>query len=87
MSKINLPKFLRSQSDSSEWLSMLDRRVGDGPFLIRGYTIAGLPPASEWGSTDDFTSIIYVLDETGGPTLAFSDGTNWRRVQDRAIVS
>lgn len=31
--------------------------------------------------------IIYVSNETGGATVAFSDGTNWRRVQDRAIVS
>jgi len=31
--------------------------------------------------------VIYVSNETGGATLAFSDGTNWRRVQDRAVVS
>lgn len=31
--------------------------------------------------------MIFVVDEVGGATLAFSDGTNWRRVQDRAIVS
>lgn len=26
-------------------------------------------------------------DEAGGITLVFADGTNWRRVQDRAVVS
>lgn len=31
--------------------------------------------------------IIYVDDEAGGAVLAFSDGTNWRRVTDRAVVS
>jgi hypothetical protein len=31
--------------------------------------------------------MIYVSDEAGGATPAFSDGTNWRRVSDRAIVS
>lgn len=31
--------------------------------------------------------LIFVSDETGGPVPAFSDGTNWRRVTDRAIVS
>jgi len=31
--------------------------------------------------------MIYVSDETGGSTMAFYDGTNWRRVQDRAIIS
>jgi hypothetical protein len=31
--------------------------------------------------------MIYVSDETGGAVMAFSDGTNWRRVTDRQIVS
>lgn len=30
---------------------------------------------------------IYVSDEVGGAVVAFCDGTNWRRVTDRAIVS
>lgn len=30
---------------------------------------------------------IYVRDEAGGPTIAFSDGTSWRRVTDRNVVS
>ncbi|MCP4612093.1 MAG: hypothetical protein GY845_25630 [Planctomycetes bacterium] len=45
------------------------------------YTVATLPGVGGGGG------LIYVSDETGGATLAFSDGTNWRRVQDRAIVS
>jgi len=44
------------------------------------HTVATLPTAEAAG-------LIYVSDETGGATLAFSDGTNWRRVQNRAIVS
>jgi hypothetical protein len=31
--------------------------------------------------------MIYVSDEAGGAIPAFSDGTNWRRVTDRAVVS
>lgn len=31
--------------------------------------------------------ILFVPDEAGGATLAFSDGANWRRVTDRAVVS
>ncbi len=31
--------------------------------------------------------MIYVSNETGGSTMAFYDGTNWRRIQDRAIIS
>jgi hypothetical protein len=28
-----------------------------------------------------------VSNETGGAVLAFSDGTNWRRVTDRNIIA
>lgn len=31
--------------------------------------------------------LVMVSDETGGKVPAFSDGTNWRRVTDRAIIS
>ena len=48
---------------------------------VARYAVAGLPSAANSGQ------IIYVTDETGGAVLAFSDGTNWRRVTDRAIVS
>lgn len=46
------------------------------------YTVATLPAASDYEA-----HTIYVSNETGGATLAFSDGTNWRRVQDRVVVS
>lgn len=48
---------------------------------VGSFAVANLPSATTPGQ------IIYVSDETGGATLAFSDGTNWRRVQDRAVVS
>jgi len=69
------------------WLNELYERIGEGPFMIRGYTIASTPSASEWGDGVAFSSLIFVSDETGGATLAFSDGTNWRRVQDRSIIA
>ncbi len=31
--------------------------------------------------------IVMVSNETGGQQPAFSDGTNWRRFTDRAIIS
>lgn len=55
---------------------------GSHSLTHRAYTVATLPTASGVAGSE-----IYVSDETGGGTLAFSDGTNWRRVQDRAIVS
>lgn len=45
------------------------------------YTVATVPSAATSGR------LIFVSDETGGAVPAFSDGTNWRRVTDRAIVS
>ena len=46
------------------------------------YTVATVPDATTRTSVT-----IYVSDESGGAVLAFSDGTNWRRVTDRAIIS
>ncbi len=52
-----------------------------GPAVqLPAYTVTTLPAATAAG-------FIYVSNEAGGATLAFADGTNWRRVQDRAIVS
>jgi len=31
--------------------------------------------------------MIFVSDETDGATMAFYDGSNWRRIQDRAVIS
>ncbi len=55
------------------------------PLLLKELLVADLTgdyAASLWES-----GVIYVSDETGGATMAFSDGTNWRRVQDRVVVS
>jgi hypothetical protein len=50
-------------------------------FILPTWTVATLPnpvPAAQ---------VIYVSDESGGAVMAFSDGTNWRRCTDRAIVT
>jgi hypothetical protein len=49
--------------------------------LVETYPKDRLPTAAQAGI------LIFVPDEAGGSTFAFSDGTNWRRVADRAIVS
>lgn len=51
-------------------------------FQAQTYTVSTLPSASSYPR-----GIIYVSNETGGATLAFSDSVNWRRVQDRNVVS
>jgi hypothetical protein len=49
---------------------------------LPSFTVAGVPSASS------FTYfMIYITNESGGAVPAFSDGTNWRRVTDRAIIS
>ena len=45
------------------------------------FLVASLPSAAQPGQ------MIYVSDETGGSVMAFSDGSNWRRITDRAVVS
>lgn len=52
-----------------------------GHLRLRSYTVGTLPSASAAGQR------IYVTNEAGGATPAFSDGTNWRRDADRAVVS
>lgn len=54
-----------------------------GPVRVAGYTVSGLPGASASGAG----SLAFVSNESGGAVVAFSDGTNWRRVTDRAVVS
>jgi hypothetical protein len=54
----------------------------DGIVGIKEYTVAGVPTVPASG-----TGLIAVTDETGGHVLAFSDGTDWRRVTDRAVVA
>jgi len=73
-----------------KWFESVFDRVGSGPFKIRGYSVSNLPTVSDWGSLvagSEFSSLIFIYDESGGAIPAFSDGTNWRRVTDRAIAT
>lgn len=54
-----------------------------GPIRCGSYTVATVPSASAVGAG----AMIYVSNESGGAVIAFSDGTNWRRVTDRAVIS
>ena len=87
---------VKVSADGSTWHTalMIDRNTGavalpntalglEGPIKAQAYDVAALPSPSSTGAG----AIIYVSDEVGGATLAFSDGTDWRRVSDRAVVS
>lgn len=50
-------------------------------FVLPSFTVSELPSVNPAGQ------MLFVTDETGGSVPAFSDGTNWRRVTDRTIVS
>lgn len=50
-------------------------------FVLPSYTVSTLPAATPAGQ------MAYVTNESGGAVPAFADGTNWRRVTDRAIVT
>ena len=52
------------------------------PMGLAQSDVASLPAASGYTG-----AMVYVTDEAGGAVPAFSDGTNWRRVTDRAVVS
>lgn len=73
---------------ASGWVEALrfDRNAGraafSGAVTVESRARASLPSAAARGAG----AILYVSDERGGPTLAFSDGTAWRRVADRAVV-
>ena len=55
----------------------------DGAVKVKSYLKTALPSASASGAG----AMIYVSNEVGGAVIAFSDGTSWRRVTDRVVVS
>ena len=55
----------------------------NGGLRVGQFSKTSLPSASVTGTG----CIIYVADDVGGSVLAFSDGTTWRRVTDRAVIA
>jgi uncharacterized membrane protein len=51
------------------------------PVQLSAYSTLSLPDASIVGR------MIYVTDSTLGSCIAFSDGSNWRRSEDRSIIT
>jgi|GEM_PF-2255132 len=61
---------------------LLNARLLGESVKLPSYTVLTLPDA-----TKNTGGQVFVSNESGGAVPAFSDGTNWRRVTDRAIVS
>jgi len=77
----NIPQPLRDQMKIIFMMGVRSAQTQPG-LALPSYTVVGLPAAA--GNTG---RMVYVSNESGGAVPAFSDGTNWRRVTDRAIVS
>lgn len=59
------------------------RAIMSKPVRLQRYTVSGVPAAATLGEG----AMVYISNEAGGAVPAFSDGTNWRRVTDRAVIS
>lgn len=81
-----------AQGDLGLITSVFDNSINMGTIVISGliyptefklpnYTVAGLPSPTALGL------MIFVTNATGGSVPAFSDGTNWRSVVDRSIIT
>lgn len=83
--QVGEPIALGNGGASSQFASLMQQIVRSleelATVTAESYTVATLPAATTAGQ------IIFVSDEAGGAVIAFSDGTNWRRVTDRAVVS
>lgn len=56
--------------------------VPQAPVILKSYVKTALPSAATY-----IYGIIIVTNDVGGLTIAYSDGANWRRVQDRNVIA
>ena len=70
------------QTNDPNSIELWHRAFHLGPHYVSEYTVSKLPDATQYKGCE-----INVTNESGGYVRAFSDGTNWRRVTDRAVVS
>ncbi len=70
------------QNFRDDLVSKLNTDLFGAVVLFSSYAVADVPTASE---NED--GVIIVTDEVGGRTLATSDGANWLRVSDGAVIS
>ena len=80
------PYAVTMMRDVVQWVRALVKQ----PAFLPSYRAADLPGAAEWYSAaarEGRSALIFVSDEAGGAVPVFTDGVNWRRVTDRAIVS
>ena len=57
------------------------------PIYLKWSAQDGSPATDYDPATIGRAAFVYVSDESGGAQMAFSDGTDWRRFTDRAVVT
>ena len=74
---------INSEPENNYDLGVLtnDGTITPDTFVLPSFTVSTLPTVNPAGQ------MLFVTDDTGGSIPAFSDGTHWRRVTDRQIVS
>jgi hypothetical protein len=77
----DLGALIDAVSTTYNWGTFTSGNIYPDEFVLPSYTISTLPTGQNPGQ------MLYVSNESGGAVIAFSDGTNWRRVTDRVIVS
>ncbi len=78
------------RSNAPQDIERFVRAQFNTPSFMPGFNKAALPnPASYYSEREGAagSSLIFVFDDAGGSTPAFTDGVNWRRTSDRAIIS
>lgn len=75
----DLKSVIQTRRDDVRTIATLEQTVAQP--RLPSYAKASLPSAAIAGF------MIYVTDDVGGAVPAFSDGTNWRRVTDRNVIS
>lgn len=83
---VNAPNTLTGtytiSSPTTITLDPVDEIINDAPMKLVNKTVAQLSTL-----VSSVGAMVFCTNETGGAIPAFYDGTNWRRVSDRAIVS
>ncbi len=78
---------IKTSTDGSNWVDTLTINHTSGecifhfPLSLPQPSKSNLPDASIAGR------LIYVPDATGGPSPAYSDGSEWKRISDNSIIN
>ena len=72
---------IREAASPREQLRAIEQAINSA-LIVPKFTVATLPSPTAFENR-----IVRVTDEVGGDTLAWADGTDWRRTTDNAIVS